>query len=462
MKRLSLLITALLLLAATSHAQKIHGWTAIIGEQMYELTLAERSDGLMAGTLAIMSDDGSGEEQFVAGHMIEDGVFIVVSYRHCFTANLFAGEIGSDGKLACHFEPEKGDSMEVVMIPTPGKTGFIDPFIHATYKDLALISEYANDFASMVVKTDGKGDILFRMDAEKSGRMFGALYYDEEPEDPSCYLSFNDGIVEYEQNSVSLRIEFFKDFAVVERTSEYDPNNSAHVDSDYVLGVYRHQASYDDYPVWWFEDEESDFDEFGAAGAGIDEIVMQIRSESNDFQTTGEIDIDLDEKRPNIEDYFDAFLLKYHADIAVKTYFLAKGYETNPGATVVWDKPHGYISSHLGTGYNDGMQMCYWKGKEGRDVVAVVLYFDGLSLYDVYEDMLFVLYEYDTEKRQLIPVSAAGHATWAADEAHRLPEEISNYSRIVLPREGKDIVYYKNSIDGEQAYTLHWTGTWFK
>lgn len=472
MKRLLILMSALILSFSCEEGEdlNIYHW---VGEGI-DLTLAERPDGLAAGTL-MMVEGKDTNNYAVYGYKLADtpGNFLLDVYNEEICWYSLPGKVNDAGDYECWIIPSDDlQGKEAVLKKAEAPKDFTSPFKHADYKDFKSVSDYesikkkavdgSEYFGDVMTMTDGKGGLVFSVTATDCDYKFGDLYVgNDEMMKDAVYLPFKDGILDYTVNKLSLRLEFFKTFVHISRTCEFDPADDMHISAEKVIGFYPLVSHFDDIPAWWYEEEDGD--DYQSDFTEVGELLSEIRyMGGDDFVEDGAIDIDVDGRLPDIADYFKGFADRYYGSVVDRTKDLLFGTGDCPdNCYATLDKKNGYINSNLTGDYYEGMQMCYWKTPTDHNIVAVRINYTGLGEFDAFPATLLVLYEYDTEQHKIRPISVAGAERWAINEAYLLPEDISVYSNIELPQKGKDIVVYDSFGPDANKTVLHWNGEWF-
>lgn len=459
--------------AFSQETKAIHHWTGNVDGQALDLTLAERSDGLLAGTL-VKTEGGSTSEFAVYGFSLKDtpGNLLMDAYAGCDVSYSLPGKITDAGDYDCWFVPVCEDGTQVVLKKAAAPQNFRDPFKHATFQELGKVSEYYrskqtsredSDISSLVTMSD-KGKLIFTIDVPNADHKFGELYIgDDEMNADAEFLPYKDGIVDLTVYKLSYRLEFFKDFVYVKRTSRFNPADDMSMDFTKAEGFYILQTHFSELPVWWYEGEGEDSFEYEPQFTEVGALLNEMTCCGSDYwMREGAIKVDYAGTRPNIEDYFKAFHKKYQGAIVDKTSDIIYGV-TAPTAesNALLDKRHGFLKSDIEGHYFEGMQMCYWKTPTDHDIVAVRINYTGLGQFDAFNSTLLILYEFDTEKHLLRPMSVGGYHRWAISDAYLLPENLKENANIQLPQEGKDIIYYEGYAPDIKKQTLRWNGEWF-
>lgn len=476
MKKILLLLSALLIAIPgfSQEIKNIYHWTGSSEEGMsIDLTVAVRSDGLVAGTF-VTETNGVSAEYTAFGFELKDypnNLLLDIYSGSDFSYSL-PGEITASGDYDCWVVPNLDDGTKAVLKKAPAPKNFENPFKHATYKEMKKVSEFyrarqdsAEDMSinSLITMSDEEGKIIFTINADGADYKYGDLYVgDDDMNSQAQWLDYKDGVVDFTVNKLSIRLEFFKDFVYVKRTCEFDARDDMNMDFEKAAGYYYLQSHIDGLPAWWYE-EEGDTYEYEPKFTEVGELLASMTCCGSDYwMREGAIKVDYAGTRPNIEDYFKAFHKKYQGEVVNKTSDIIYGVTPASGKnSATLDKRHGFLKSDIEGNYYEGMQMCYWKTPTDHDIVALRINYTGLGEFDAFNSTLLILYEFDTEKHMLRPMSVGGYHSWAISDAYLLPDSLTAFSNIQLPQEGKDIIYYEDYGPGAKKHTLRWNGEWF-
>lgn len=483
MKRLLVAFAAILMfLPSCGGAKKdwksdcqLYHWTGTNDQGPVELVIAARADGLISGFYH-WTHSGSEYTSEVLGNRVDgaENNLLLSVYSGPARLKSLPGEIMPDGSYKGW---EIGDyptyETEICLQKAEGfPEDFENPFEHLKYKELKKFAEFADVFTSPVygpcgravtILTSGANSLSFYFETDiAGGARLGNMDSKLEPEGT---VKFKDGFVEYTEDGFTCRMEFFKNFMYVTRVSEFDANNETCMDSDKLMGFYPLQSIGENIPETWWEGEgmeEDDMSEYTYPSPEFTDVSALLLLITNaNFAVDGRIPVDVQGRKPDIEDYFKAFCARFDGPLTTRSYKLNYNIEDiGPYNYATMDKKHGYFCSSLSGHYYDGLQMCYWKTPTDHDIVGVRMNYTSRTQYDTSPAVILVLYEYDTEKHTMNPKSTAGAERWAISDDYYLPGYMTESSCIELPQEGKDILCTEYE-EGSPKNYLRWNGEWF-
>lgn len=198
--------------------------------------------------------------------------------------------------------------------------------------------------------------------------------------------------------------------------------------------------------------------------------VIALRNLIKNHEISG-LTIPVADNKTGIEKYFRAVAKAFPDGLLGEALRAADGRRTEFSDTqLTLDSRNGYIKADVPyRSGEEGMQMCYWRGKEGRDVVALVLTYDAVASNNEFDEGQFwigVFFRYDPESKTLGVVSSTGSDTYSlysSEEQYCMAPvvDLMLISYLELPREGKTINYLNMS--GELVCSCVWDADlqWF-
>jgi hypothetical protein len=170
--------------------------------------------------------------------------------------------------------------------------------------------------------------------------------------------------------------------------------------------------------------------------------------------------------RPDIDLYFRAFAEEFPGRITNAAFdMLCRGKEPAEGCEGELDIKNGYMRALVPGAYgNEGMEMCYWRGKDGHDIVAASFIYDGAGKFDVIDRWFMALMEYDPEQRTMYPVCCTGNEPWGwwgKDGRQMLLNDMNPIRKAELPRKGKTLKLVDYEGGTVASYTWNSETNWF-
>lgn len=445
-------IAAGLLAAALAQAQDARCfWSGSLdnGVSASLYLVIRTTDGLMAGT--VTKDNSSYQ---VIGQLKQDAPnkldLEVFSYGHRLgelVCNV-ASDMSIEGSLEVLIN-RAGVKMTPAALPADAK----DPFVHRSMETMFPITVFSSKIdhgeaagkykALVIAKTTG--GLAFETIADDKVTGGTVLDFDEPEWNP---LPYEDGKLLCSIDGEPLQIEIFNDFAYI-RTTEKSPLADA-------AGAYSYKIE-DDKFSWGIvnlleNDEESDEDQGGAVWTTVDfyadMVALEDMIKANTlYRFSAPVDLE-GAAKPGILTYFHALAKALPGGLLGEALKAERGQTTElPKAKWTLDARNGYIKfempDQLGT---EGLEMCFWRGKDGRDVIALNGVYDRynpLNFLDCTDVFLLALFRYDPVAKTLTPVStvSTGHELDYSDGVDT-SMHYDNYPNYVkLPREGKAIEF---------------------
>lgn len=438
-------------------------WEGTCDGRDVKVTLAKNKEDLVMGKLVFTATN---KTLALAGFKLENNLILTVFDGNTKT-DVLSGSIDGDG----HFT---GDLQWTERKLVLGKSlqqpdDYRDPFEPLNYQQLRKASKYSvtaddplrgESHSTAGVLTDGDGKIGFFVETDTPyDARIGTLMNGESGDE----IEFEDGKAIYSVASFKCQLEFFRDFLYISRLSKFNALDDYCMESEYLMAFYPLESRSTGIPDGWDEDDNEysyDGPDYGEEFTEVGSLKAEI--DGGDFIKTGRVPVDVSGKKPGIEDFFKAICKKYPGYITNASY--ATQYGTDDAQDfhyTVMEPSNGFFRSNVGLHYEEGMEMCFWNTPTDHSIVALNISYTGLSEFEAHPASLLVLYEYNTEKHWLTPVSVAGSERWAIDPAYLLPAAIDEYTRVSLPQAGKDITYGDFSTDSPVKGKLVWNGEWF-
>lgn len=287
----------------------------------------------------------------------------------------------------------------------------------------------------------------------------------------------------YEYNSVYftydnaphyLEFEIFMDLLVVHYSNEEgDGDSSRYARAD---GIYSLKTSTDEFDPYYFNpefygfyadgdgvnDDESDYVTGEAAwGIGMDyEDVAELSLMINNGQIKSKkFPVSLEgAAKTNIDVYFRALaeVFKDYKGLFKDALPLAKP-----------DLKNGYLSVSVpGKVGGEGLEMCFWRGAEGKDIVALLMRHDEFDVNEEWEDRvdwILVFFQYDPSEKALeyiIRWTRYG-SDYSEDARYYAQRELGYIEDVRLPQVGKTIEFLDGL--GKKALSCEWDAQrqWF-
>lgn len=434
------------------------------------------SDGLIAGeisfggsTYALHGEDGLKEGSIINAFLFND----------IFQVGAIEITVAPDSSMEGTYWDRYDQEFDIRMKPTDGEAPR-NPFEHPAYGDLKVASDwvcglrYEGDynFTTVSIYTPGGNKVAFHANdgylKTKWGTFDPSIYPDSEGASAMSTVKYDGGKAVFPtEGRESIVVEFFKDFMVV--SLDCGEGEEYNAELEFMAGTFPLQSIYDDFPVCWTEGEGEEGDNWIPAPKFGD--VAAIREQLVDGSFRGvHIPVEVASgSRPGIEEFFKAFAAQYPGILTDNAFnSLYNGLEIEI-CHAVMNKRAGYLNSANATdsGFNEGMQMCYWNTPTDHSIVAAVLNYFVTDANDDdvrMPDWLMLFYEYDTEKHTLNPICSTSRfsewASWAIDPAFDLGgTSVVNADEVILPEKGKNILF---NVDGMEMCRMEWDDdSWF-
>lgn len=374
--------------------------------------------------------------------------------------------------------------------------GYPDQFSHPSFKDMSRFTCYSATMAevqedmndlytpSVVIEKDGAGKFAFkhiRYELEDGLSSLDLLIDGTEINDSYEYV---DGVFTYENPPHYVEFEVFNKFLVVHYANEEGLEEGVSNRYSRADGIYAYKASFDEYENAFFHpyfygfyadgdgenddegdflgDEESDY-VVGDAAWGVRqdyEDVLELSlliNTSRIYQKKFPVDL-AQASRPNIDLYFRSLAYEF------KDF---KGLFKNALPKAQPDMKNGYLNVSVpGKVGGEGIEMCYWRGAEGKDVVALKLSFDEFDVNEEWGDRLawtLYFFQYNPSDNTLSFLSRwsrRGTCDYVSDE-YDSPFSLEDVEDVKLPQVGKTIKFL--DFQGNTINSCEWNADyqWF-
>lgn len=471
---ISFVFCAFALISCNGNAQDftVNCWEGESDGGKVVIDIARRaSDGLVAGKMSI------GEYSYtIVGDpawQSDDEVVVSIYNGSLHTADL-EGTITPEGGLDCYFtRTEYQEDLEFSLSGAVSQLS--NPFVHPTKSELEPFSLYDDYwtfresdmmyYRKMILVNDENPGLSFNCTGE-TVEGFGTV--NDIFEGDWNNIPYEDGKIIVKDGDDALTIEVFKDFIWARHSSTADQveSQAAAVQGFYFLSDSGAEVSeewyydpyYDDYedtpyylPAAWFADVKAMCDLLTDYTIGKFQIPVKVAG-----------------SKPGVEDYFRALAKAFPGGVLGETLKCLDRQES--GAKVTVDARNGYMSSSVPrTEGGEGMEMCYWRGAEGQDVVALDFIYDGCAFGDedyTVERWFTIFFRYDPKSAVLKTISSTGSEAWCLwypDSKYDMTSFFGFWqvSDVKLPRIGKTIEFLNSA--SECVYECEWSAEiqWF-
>lgn len=474
---ISLILVSALTLAGKDVPCKI--WTGKTdGLHMpVSLKVAKSADGTVAGTLSFKDDEYT---VFGDGRWQTDEEYVLTLFQAGGEVGEFNGIIDDRGRILGTLKAHGYD--ECVHLSCQNST-MPDPFEHPSLDEVENFSVFYHTaetpteiMGGGIVLCKGENGFAFYV-IKHNADGFGTVRNFESQE--WFVLPYKDGKIVYKTDIEGIEIEIFRDFIIARPLEQEEESETS---SAYAQGVYLRTASSDSFdPGWLFIDGEGDGDGYTAEDDGPEYLPLDRYTDVialsyiiiNGKADGLRIPVAVGQgQKPNIDTYFRAVAKAFDGGILGEALKAASGRRPEFQDTK-WtlDIPHGYAKAEVPyRSGEEGMEMCYFKGKDGADVVAMCLTYAAVCATNIYDEcqmFLGVFFRFDPETKTLQILSTTGSANndlYSCGERYAMSplNDLMQVNCIKLPREGKTIEY--QDFGGDPLITCTWNADtqWFE
>lgn len=454
----------------------LHYTGYINGENDVTLTLAQRnSDGFLAGEFVIDSN------KFLAiGHpnWQDPGYMCLSIYMDGLEIADIEAERIKGGLSGNYTEP--AGTVEIALVQREKvPEDFVNPFIVPSIRDFKKYTEFTVTYPGgmamdrqIILAKNGNGFDFFTNNSI-AGR-WGSATLEDILAGKGKPVPFKDGKIVYKDDYDIYTVEVFRNF-VVASYDNVEHEQEAETSAAYAQGVYALCDSDDEFQDRWvmYFDDMGDEPWSPAEYVPMEEYVdvkavreLLLSAELVDLR----IPVDLAQaSRPNIDLYFRSIAAAFPGGLLGEAFKAANGMKSaDPKTEWTIDSRNGYVKALVPGIYgHEGVEMCYWKGVDGHDIVGVNFQYASVEDGDGYErnSWLTIFFMYDPQANTLRPVCCCGNdywANWQADPDHGMfVDSESDVWSVKLPRQGKTIEFL--DMNGNLKYSCEWAADiqWF-
>lgn len=443
-----------------------------------DLNIAYNADGYYAGNFTF---DEKTYIAFGRTYDVDDPEISLQLFENgCLVGDLNVMYEEDMDRCAGTFNQEDGNRFDIEMRTKSGAT-MEDPFEHPSFDSFGRYNIYhfqvesADYFfaKSMILVKDRNGFAFYLSGTGVNG--YGSVQnFNTES---WTVVPYKDGKITFKDAyDDTFVIEFYKDF-IIAKCLEAEAVEDYESDAAFASGVFMYTESTGTFNESWLsQGGEGDWSDMPGSAltnywpSGNYPDVEDLRNHIKAYDMDDlRIPVDLGgADRTNILSYFRAIAKSFNKGILGKALRAADG---KAAAGVQWtlDTRNGYCKCIVPdkTG-KEGMEMCFWRGRDGKDVVALNLQYIGLNPNDE-SDMrmqyLGVFFQYNPANKTLMPVSTNGNNTFSLFQCTELygifPDDAEDIDSMKLPREGKTIEFLTS--DGVVKHALQWNAEaqWF-
>lgn len=473
------------MLAGANVPCKVWSGRTDVQHKAVTLKVVRNDDGTFAGTCTF------GDKKYFAfgDHRLqkkdEYDIFLYENGRH---AGELSGIIDDRGRLLARMQAGTFD--EGVNLTCTDST-MPDPFEHPSLDEMKKFTVFSRIVESPEM-TLGGSVILVKVDdgfafsvIGQYSTGFGTVKSFKNSD--WTILPYKNGKITYKIRQEGLVIEIFRDFIYA---TSLDTEEESETSSNYSQGVYSGPQSSDVFKTEWLkiggdsdaddipqiaggDEEEDEFDDTEYVPLERYTDVLAIRELIKEYKI-GDLTIPVNlgqASKPNIETYFRAIAKAFPGGILGEALKAADGRRTEYEDTKwILDSRNGYAKAEVPhRSGEEGMEICHWKGNDGRDVVAFCLTYDAVSNkneFDEAQEWIAIFLRYDPDKRNLNVLATSGKSTSSLfnseENCNMTPfRNLAIVDSMTLPREGKSIEY--RNISGELLATCTWSADqqWF-
>ena len=369
----------------------------------------------------------------------------------------------------------------------PVAANYPDQFTHPSMSDMSRFTCYSATMAevqedendlftpSVVIEKDGDR-FAFKTVRRSNDEGLGSLDLLIDCTDIRESYDYINGVFVLENVPYYLEFEVFDRFLVVHYTSDEGIDN---VKASYqeIDGIYAYKASFDEYENAFFHsyfygfyadgegvgDEESDY-VVGDAAWGVSpryEDVLELSLHINTARIyTEQFPVNLGQaSKTNIDMYFRAIANAFKDNEGLFKKALTKA---EP------DLKNGYLNVSVpGKVGGEGIEMCFWRGADGMDVIAMKLRYDEFDVNEEWEDRTawnLYFFQYDPSEKALSFLSRwsrKGTST-SVIEKYDCPFSLEDVEDVKLPQVGKTIKFL--DFQNNTIMSCEWNSDlqWFK
>lgn len=460
---------------------KCKSWTGVLEDNdTVSISVVTRaSDGFVAGTLVL------GDKKYVVvglkAWQSNDRLHLNVLDRGT-TIGSASAHILEDGSIKGEIDIH--DSMEI-SLPAVKAATMPDPFAHPSFEEIAPFTLFAaNDdtegftYGNTVILSKIGDGLQFYMYRDGEDMTDGTItdYLDKQ----WTSSPYKDGKAIWTRDNEKFEVELFNGFMLF--NSEGLESSDYESLYNFASGYYSLQDEDETFDSKWLSVNTHDpLEKYGVGEKVFANVpdeqyedVIAFRKLISDQKIADlVIPVDLAQaSKPNVDSYFRAIAKAFPYGLLGEAMKAANGQETDkPGTSWTLDMKNGYAKALVPGRYGDeGVELCYWRGAEGRDVVAIAFRFDATESGDVDkagEAWFAAYFRYNPSSKSLGVVATSG-CDWEA-EYHDSPDhdmvwyDLSFLIRgISLPHEGKRIDLFDDG--GYVIYSCEWDPEiqWFK
>lgn len=459
---------------------KCKTWAGVLeGGDNVNISVVKRvSDGFLAGTLV------RGDKKYVVvgkpEWQTDNRLNLDILEKGTIIGSVYT-DIVEDGSIKGHISIN-GPS-EDITFPAVKSATMPDPFAHPSFAEIAPFTLFANNDATegftygttFIISKDGNGlqYFIYRCGEDLTDGTVKDITGNQWTSAP-----YKDGKAKWTRGDETYEIEFYNGFMMFNcncpESSDFKPLY------EYAPGYYSLQAESESYIEKWRSVNDHDpLEKYGDVvyadepGEQYKDVAalrnMIIEEKIADLV----IPVDLAQaSKPNIDLYFRAIAGAFPYGLLGEALKAANGQNTdNPKTAWTLDMKNGYAKALVPAQFGDeGVELCYWRGAEGRDVVALAFRFDATespSGGEEGEAWLASFFRYNPSTRSLSVVATSGcdyRVIFSDSQEHDMAwyDGLALIRGIKLPREGKRIDLLDHA--GYDIYSCEWDPSiqWFK
>lgn len=486
-KIVTILVAMIAIINAQAKNDIVYSWSGELpdGDGSISVTAAWRSaDNLLIGQL-----DWDEISYDIAGWQDPTNPAKIgfMLYRNGYVEGSVLADIAYKGRLDGRIKIGSY-SAKILLDKRPADKNYPDQFAHPAFKDMKRFTCYSateavvreeNDLVTpaVVLEKASGNSFAFKSIRDLTGYGPASLQVDGNGTAISEAYPYKSGCFTYDNAPQYLEFEIFDKFLVAHYSNENGIDRSNPTRISEVDGIYALRSSGDEFDSNYFDphyyafyadgdnvnDDTDDLKTVDRENWGVGshcEDVLELSGMINSGKIFGQrFDVNSGKSaKPNIEHYFKTF-----ADLFKDCDGLFK----RALPFVKYDTRNGYVSAiPFGIASGEGIEMCFWRGAAGKDVVALKMRYtekdwDRTNEERIGWSLYFFEYEPATKALSFITRWTASAYNDAYEPKYVCPLNLQDVFDAKLPQTGKTIRFKGPKEDEEHSCVWDAAIQWF-